>query len=149
MLEIKTFVSGMVVGAVVVGYLSHYTPTQETKAHLEDTTKSVVQDTVVKHQTKTVKAKDGTVTVVVTDTHANIKADHTSSDKIDVHKVSAPAAKPNYSLGVNWLPSTNRGPQYSDSEVEVAARLGGSDLWLQSGWDLKDHQAKIGLRIEF
>ena len=95
---------------------------------------------------------DVTKTVTTTaDTTKEKTKDQEKTSQVDtksVETVTAPASDPDrYSIGVNWTPSL-AAPSYVPSGAEVGYRVGGP-VWIQGGYEWKQHQATVGLRVEF
>lgn len=108
-------------------------------------------DTKVEQQHKTIVSvtktthPDGTVIQTTTTEKDSAKVSDKSDDKIDTKTVTKEDPKDKYEIGVNYLPSVTRAPRYTDTELTFGARLGNTDLWGTGGFDIKNHQVKIGI----
>ncbi len=95
--------------------------------------------------TKTIKP-DGTVIEVQHDkTQTTKQESHKQAEKPRV--VLVPKSK--YSLDISYLPSLRELPSYQHVALQAGFRLGESNAWLTSGYDVKYKQISVGLRYEF
>lgn len=121
----------------------------------------VAVETTVTHDVKTEQVDKVKHVVIVTETK---KPDGTVVKKTEVREekakeiskrddvlkvVDVKENKSKYSLGVQYLPSLTQAPSARDIAVEVAARLGGSNVWVTGGLDVKHVQLSIGARYEW
>jgi hypothetical protein len=104
----------------------------------------------VLHVTTTTTKPDGTKVVKQEDKQQTVKQERETTQK-EAATESRPTtpAKSSYSLGLSYLPSLTSPPSFRDVQIEVGARMGGSNLWVTGGYDIKDKQASVGLRYEW
>lgn len=92
--------------------------------------------------------KNGTV-VKKTETDEDLtKVFSKDDDHVEVKTVRV-NVKTKYSLGLEYLPSLYTAPSMKDVRVELASRLGDTDLWVTTSYDVKYNQLSFGVRYEF
>ncbi len=108
----------------------------------------VNKDVVIKEKivTKVVKP-DGTTKEIVVEREKIVKEKIKKHDKVSVQ--AAAVKKPQYSVGVSYLPSLRDPPSIKDVEIEAGFRVSSSNFWLVSGYAVKYNQLTVGLRYEF
>jgi len=154
-------------GAILVFACGWYARGKETQIVDRPVTKIVTQ--VVEHTNTVVQQVDHVVTktVVVKVTEPGKPATETTTttttadDTVHTQKatqaatttttttprVGSDVAQRNYSVGVQWAPDW-RDRTWVPSVFEVGYRVW-EPLWVTGGYDVKNKQALVGLRVEF
>lgn len=143
---------------IILSATTYYFYTSKMKPLATEVTHVVVQEETLskKHQVKQVvivTKPDGTktqTTTVTTDKEIT-KEKSTVADKTTTVTVTPNLSK--WSLGITYDLPTNldtwRQFDYKIPNVEVARRLGSSDLWVLGTYSFKDGAVALGLRIDF